>query len=439
MTGPPVGPTETSDQPHILVGVTGGIAAYKACEVVRRLREAGFRVTVAPTASALRFVGEPTWAALSGEPVLASMWQDAHDVRHVRIAGDLALAVVVPATAHTIARMAWGLADDGLTGTLLAATCPVLIAPAMHTQMWEHPATQHNVAQLMRRGVAFIGPVTGRLTGADSGVGRLAEPDDVVAAVLAAVRPRDLTGRRVLVTAGGTREPIDDVRFIGNHSSGRQGAACAAVARRRGAEVVLIAANLADPPPSGVSVVEVHTAAELARAVADNAIGCDAIVMAAAVADFRPRTVASGKLSKAAGAPPVELVPTEDVLATLGRNARNVYLVGFAAESEPEPAALIARARAKLVSKGADLIVANDISGGAVFGSASSRVWLVDVTAAEEVTLRSKTLVAEAIWDRVAQVLNGGSPQPTESTEPSAATLGRRSESATWVDAPTSS
>lgn len=433
MTGRPVGPTGTSDRPHILVGVTGGIAAYKACEVVRRLREAGLRVTVAPTAAALQFVGEPTWAALSGEPVLASLWQDPHDVSHVQVAADLSVAVVAPATAHTIARMASGLADDGLTGTLLAATCPVIVAPAMHTQMWEHPATRDNVAQLARRGVQFIGPQTGRLTGADSGVGRLAEPEQIVAAVLAAVRPRDLIGRRVLVTAGGTREPIDDVRFIGNHSSGRQGAACAEVARRRGAEVVLIAANLADPPPPGIAVVDVRTAADLARAVADHAQDCDAVIMAAAVADFRPRTIASGKLSKSSGSPPVELVPTEDVLAALGRSrteqrrradavppagsgqvARATYLVGFAAESQPEPAALIARARAKLLSKGVDLIVANDISGGAVFGAERNHVWLVDASGAVEVTLRSKSLVAEAIWDKVAQSLNGGSPQPSE-------------------------
>ena len=288
---------------RVILGVTGGIAAYKACELLRLFTESGHPVRVVPTASALRFVGEPTWAALSGQPVATDVWTDVPQVPHVRLGQSADLVVVAPATADILARAAHGLADDLLTNTLLTARCPVVFAPAMHTEMWEHPATRANVATLRGRGAVVIEPAVGRLTGADSGKGRLPDPAAIFAVatrVLArgAQEPTDLAGRHVVVTAGGTREPLDPVRFLGNRSSGKQGYAFATTAVARGARVTLVAANVALPDPAGVDLVRVGSTAELRAATLAAAEDADVVIMAAAPADFRPATVATGKIKK---------------------------------------------------------------------------------------------------------------------------------------------
>ncbi|HEU4424138.1 MAG TPA: bifunctional phosphopantothenoylcysteine decarboxylase/phosphopantothenate--cysteine ligase CoaBC, partial [Pilimelia sp.] len=288
---------------RVILGVGGGIAAYKACELLRLFTESGHRVRVVPTASALRFVGAPTWAALSGEPVADDVWADAHQVPHVRLGQEADLVVVAPATADLLAKAAHGLADDLLTNTLLTARCPIVLAPAMHTEMWEHPATVDNVATLRRRGVIVIEPASGRLTGADTGKGRLPDPVEIFALARRALRrgpaaPADLAGRHVVVTAGGTREPLDPVRFLGNRSSGKQGYAFARTAAARGARVTLVTANVALPDPAGVALVRVGTTEELRKATIEAAGDADAVVMAAAPADFRPATVAASKIKK---------------------------------------------------------------------------------------------------------------------------------------------
>src|SRR3954451_10412293 len=312
-------------RPRVVLGVSGGIAAYKACELLRRFSESGHDVTVVPTAAALRFVGADTWAALSGKPVSAEVWHDVHLVPHVRIGQTADLVVVAPATANVLAKAAHGLADDLLTNTLLTARCPVVFAPAMHTEMWEHPATQANVATLRERGALVIEPAVGRLTGVDTGKGRLPDPDELFAVcqdVLArgVARP-DLAGRTVVVSAGGTREPIDPVRFLGNRSSGRQGVALARAAAARGADVTLIAANVSLPDPAGVKVVRVETTEELRDAMVSAAVSADAVVMAAAPADFRPVTTSASKIKKSDdSAPTLALSQTPDVLAELAHD-----------------------------------------------------------------------------------------------------------------------
>ncbi|MEU1070918.1 bifunctional phosphopantothenoylcysteine decarboxylase/phosphopantothenate--cysteine ligase CoaBC, partial [Streptomyces albidoflavus] len=308
---------------RVVLGVTGGIAAYKACELLRRFTEAGHAVRVVPTASALHFVGAPTWSALSGQPVSTEVWDDVHEVPHVRIGQQADLVVVAPATADVLAKAAHGLADDLLTNTLLTARCPVVFAPAMHTEMWEHPATRENVATLRRRGAVVIEPAVGRLTGADSGKGRLPDPGEIYELCLRVgergTADRDLAGRHVVVSAGGTREPLDPVRFLGNRSSGKQGYALARTAAARGARVTLLSANAALPDPAGVDVVHVTTARELRDAVRQAAGTADAVVMAAAVADFRPAAYATGKIKKQEGKEPepVALVRNPDILAEL--------------------------------------------------------------------------------------------------------------------------
>src|SRR4051812_40194312 len=288
--------------PRVVLGVSGGIAAYKACELLRLLTESGHSVRVVPTADALRFVGAATWAALSGQPVTTDVWSDVEQVPHVRLGQDADLVVVAPATADLLSRAATGRADDLLAATLLTARCPVLFAPAMHTEMWEHPATQANVATLRERGTVVLDPAVGRLTGADTGRGRLPDPEEIfAAAVLLLARgqqPLDLLGRHVVISAGGTREPLDPVRFLGNRSSGRQGYALARTAIARGAEVTLVSANVALADPAGAKVVRVGTADELRTAVLDVAPTADVIVMAAAVADFRPASRAASKIKK---------------------------------------------------------------------------------------------------------------------------------------------
>lgn len=343
-------------KPKVVLGVSGGIAAYKACELLRRLTESGHEVRVVPTAASLNFVGEATWAALSGNPAGTEVWETVHEVPHVRIGQAADLVVVAPATADMLAKAAHGLADDLLTNTLLTARCPVVFAPAMHTEMWEHPATQENVATLRRRGAVVIEPAVGRLTGKDTGKGRLPDPEEIYEVcrrVLArGVAEPDLAGRHVVISAGGTREPLDPVRFLGNRSSGKQGYALARTAVARGARVTLVAANTALADPAGADVVRVGTAVQLREAVLKAAADADAVVMAAAVADFRPAEYAGGKIKKKDGQEPapVALVRNPDVLAEISadRAREGQVVVGFAAETDD----VLANGRAKLLRKG---------------------------------------------------------------------------------------
>ncbi len=399
-----------TERPRVILGVAGGIAAYKAAELVRRLTETGHDVRVVPTEGALRFVGEATWAALSGHPVATDVWAGAHEVPHVRLGREADLVVVAPATADLLARAAHGLADDLLTNVLLTAHCPVLLAPAMHTEMWDHPATRANVATLRGRGTVVLDPAVGRLTGADTGRGRLPDPADLadLARLLLArpaALPRDLAGRRVLVTAGGTREALDPVRFIGNRSSGRQGYALALVAAARGAEVTVVAANVALPDPAGATVLRVTSAAELRDVTLAAAADGDAVVMAAAVADFRPALAESVKIKKAGGAPaPVELVPTADVLSDLVAARRpGQVVVGFAAETGDAEAGWLEHGRRKLARKGADLLVVNPVGDGLAFEVPDNGGVVLAADGGEvEVPTGPKTALAATVWDLVA-------------------------------------
>jgi phosphopantothenoylcysteine decarboxylase/phosphopantothenate--cysteine ligase len=395
---------------EVVLGVGGGIAAYKACELLRLFTESGHGVRVVPTASALRFVGAPTWAALSGRPVATEVWDDVHEVPHVRIGRAAELVVVAPATADLLAKAAHGIADDLLTNTLLTATCPIVYAPAMHTEMWENPATRANVATLRSRGAVVIEPAVGRLTGQDTGKGRLPDPQEIFELALR-VHKRgldlDLKGRHVVVTAGGTREPLDPVRFLGNRSSGKQGYALAKSAAARGARVTLVAANVALPDPAGIDVIKVGTTEELRVATVKAAAEADAIVMAAAPADFRPVTVAAEKIKKSeSGTPePIVLATNPDIAAELGAAKRpGQILVAFAAETHDA----IEHARAKLIKKRADLIVVNEVGVDRVFGADHNEVTLLgaDGTTAGYAEL-PKGDVADMIWDRVAVLLDG--------------------------------
>jgi phosphopantothenoylcysteine decarboxylase/phosphopantothenate--cysteine ligase len=398
---------------RIVLGVSGGIAAYKAADLLRKLVEAGHDVTVAPTEAALRFVGAPTWAALSHRPVSSDVWTDAADVPHVRLGRDAELVVVAPATADLLAKAAHGLADDLLTNTLLTARCPVLFAPAMHTEMWEHPATVENVRTLRRRGAIVLEPATGRLTGADTGKGRLPEPAEIAQLCeLVLSRPgalsQDLAGRRIVVTAGGTREPLDPVRFLGNASSGRQGYAVATVAAARGARVTLIAANVELPVPSGADVIRVGDALSLREAVLKAAADADVVVMAAAVADFRPVTAAEHKIKKAAGAPqPVALEANPDILAELVAGRSGQLLVGFAAETGDASGSVLEHGRAKLAAKGCDLLVVNAVGEGRAFGQAENAAVILDAAGGEvDVPFGPKAVLAAAICDAIAARLD---------------------------------
>ena len=396
---------------RVVLGVSGGIAAYKSCELLRLLTEAGHDVRVVPTDAALKFVGAATWAALSGNPVTTDVWADVEQVPHVRIGQTADLVIVAPATADLLARAAAGRADDLLTATLLTARCPVMFAPAMHTEMWEHAATQANVATLRARGVVVLDPAVGRLTGADSGPGRLPEPADIYAAAMLLLNrgalPLDLAGRHVLVSAGGTREPLDPVRFLGNRSSGKQGYALARTALARGAEVTLVAANVSLPDPAGAKIVRVQTAEELRDAARDAARTADAVVMAAAVADFRPTHVAAGKIKKTDAEPaPIELVRNPDVLAELSasRALTGQVIVGFAAETDD----VLANGKAKLAAKGCDLLVVNKVGDGHAFDTPDNAVVILGADgSAVDVPLSSKDAVAHAVWDAVVDRLDG--------------------------------
>ncbi|WP_328840228.1 bifunctional phosphopantothenoylcysteine decarboxylase/phosphopantothenate--cysteine ligase CoaBC [Streptomyces europaeiscabiei] len=398
-------------KPKVVLGVSGGIAAYKACELLRRLTESGHDVRVVPTDSALHFVGAATWSALSGHPVSTEVWESVHEVPHVRIGQEADLVVVAPATADMLAKAAHGLADDLLTNTLLTARCPVVFAPAMHTEMWEHPATQENVATLRRRGALVIDPAVGRLTGVDTGKGRLPDPAEIFEVcrrVLArGVTEPDLVGRHVVVTAGGTREPLDPVRFLGNRSSGKQGYALARTAAARGARVTLIEANTGLPDPAGVDVVRIGTAVQLREAVLKAAPDADVVVMAAAVADFRPDTYAAGKIKKKDGQEPapVVLVRNPDILAEISadRPRPGQVVVGFAAETDD----VLANGRAKLTRKGCDLLVVNEVGERKTFGSEENEAVVLGADGSETpVPYGPKEALAETVWDLVVSRLD---------------------------------
>lgn len=391
---------------RIILGVGGGIAAYKSALLLRLLTEAGHSVRVIPTAASLEFVGRATWEALSGEKATHEIFDDVDEVAHVRLGREADLVVVSPATADLLARAASGRADDLLTTTLLTATCPVLLAPAMHTEMWHHPATRANVALLRERGVTVLDPAVGRLTGADSGPGRLPEPDVIAAAALALVRPQDLAGLEVVVSAGGTIEPIDPVRFLGNSSTGRQGVELARAAHERGARVRLVAASIDVDVPAGVEVTRVSSARDMHAAMDTAARTADIVVMAAAVADFRPENVVRDKIKKTdGGEPPVlRLVENPDILADLAHQRRRPgqTVVGFAAETGDAEGTVLDHARAKARRKGADLLVANDVSGGRTFGSSDNSVTILDRDGSTVASADgSKAAVAHAVWDAV--------------------------------------
>lgn len=427
---------------RIVLGVSGGVAAYKAVLLLRLLREQGHRVRVVPTASALRFVGAPTWEALSGEPATDQVFEDVEHVPHVALGQGADLVVVAPATADLLSRAATGRADDLLTSTLLTARCPVVMAPAMHTEMWEHPATVANVATLRARGVHVIEPASGRLTGADTGPGRLPEPEEIARVALGIAgatgtddedpsratrqeRARDLAGLRVVVSAGGTREPIDPVRFIGNRSSGRQGAALARAAQARGAHVTLVAANLdarvleegapsprTAVPVAGMDVVPVETTAQLREAVRTAAAASDVVVMAAAVADFRPASVPGAKIKKVAGQgpAPITLMENPDVLAELAheRLRAGQVVVGFAAETGDGSGSVLDHGRSKARRKGADLLVVNAVGEGRGFGVDVNDVTVVDGSGEVVATASgTKREVADAVWDAVVARVGG--------------------------------
>jgi phosphopantothenoylcysteine decarboxylase / phosphopantothenate---cysteine ligase len=384
---------------RVVLGVTGGIAAYKAVEVCRRLVDAGAHVVPVLTEGATRFVGEVTFSALASEPVQTSLWSEADPIPHTRLGRSADVVVVCPATARLLGAYAAGISDDLLTATLLATRAPVVVCPAMHTEMWEHPAVQDNLRVLAGRGAHIVPPDEGRLAGGDVGAGRLAEPATVVAAIESVLTPDDLAGLDVLVTAGGTREPIDPVRFIGNRSSGKQGHAIATEAAARGAKVTLVT-TVERPVAAGVDVIRVATAAEMETAVLGRSDSADVVVMAAAVADFRPEAPAGGKFKKDDGPPEVRLVPTADILGRLLERRRpGQTLVGFAAETDD----VEANAAAKLARKPVDLLVVNDVSvPGAGFESDTNEVRIMSPSGAtEQVDRRDKRAVARAVLDAV--------------------------------------
>ena len=393
---------------RVVLGVSAGIAAYKACELLRLLTESGHLVTVVPTPAALNFVGAATWEALSGQSVAVSPWESVPEVLHVRLGQEADLVMVAPATADVMARASAGMSDDLLTAVLLTARCPVIFAPAMHTEMWEHPATRANVQTLRDRGCIVLDPASGRLTGQDSGPGRLPEPGELFATaqrVLArgarAFAP-DLAGRTVVISAGGTREELDPVRYLGNWSSGKQGYALARTAASRGASVTLVAANTELPDPAGVRVIRVTSAAQLREQMLAQAEGADAIVMAAAVADFRPAARSDTKIKKSGAQPdPIVLAENPDIVRDLvaARHRPGQLIVAFAAETGD----VLANGRAKLARKGCDLLVVNQVGNGLAFGTADNEATVLSADGAEvKLTRAHKDEIADEIWDLVA-------------------------------------
>jgi phosphopantothenoylcysteine decarboxylase/phosphopantothenate--cysteine ligase len=393
---------------QIVLGVSGGIAAYKSVEICRRLVDAGAHVSPVMTKGATKFLGEATLSALASEPVQTELWGGANPIPHTRLGQNADLIVIAPATARVIAAYAIGLSTDLLTNTLLATRAPVVLCPAMHTEMWEHPAVADNLRLLRSRGVIIVDPESGRLAGGDLGTGRLASPERIIAAVTAALGPKDLAGLKALISAGGTREPIDAVRVIANRSSGKQGYALASEAASRGAHVTLVT-TVDLIAPAGVSLVKVETAAQMQDAMTAGAASSDVIIMAAAVADFRPVQAAENKLKKSDGLPSITLEPTPDILAGLGANRRaGQTLVGFAAETDD----LIMNAEKKLAAKGADLIVANDVGAESVgFAHDTNAVSLIRPDhAPRAIALASKAEIAAAVWDEILQIRSHNSP-----------------------------
>jgi phosphopantothenoylcysteine decarboxylase/phosphopantothenate--cysteine ligase len=387
---------------EILLGVGGGIAAYKSCDLLRRLQDLGHSVTVVPTPASLNFVGKATWEALSGKAVNTEVWEEVAQVNHVKIGDSAQYILIAPATADLIARIAAGRADDLLTNSVLASSAPKMIVPAMHPKMWLNVATQNNVAKLRELGFLVMDPSSGRLTGADSGIGRFPETSEIlnIFNTQFAVK-QDLAGRRILVTAGGTREAIDDVRFIGNRSSGKQGIAIAKAAAARGASVTLIAANIHGGRVFGVTQIDVVNTADLQSALAANFESTDVLIMAAAVSDARP-IATEGKVKKS-DFKKIELIENPDLLAEISAKKSSQILVGFAAE---EGASLLQEGERKLKAKGLDLIYANDIADGEIFGSSLTSGYLIDATGNEEIHQITKELLATRLLDRVAERLN---------------------------------
>jgi phosphopantothenoylcysteine decarboxylase/phosphopantothenate--cysteine ligase len=392
---------------EVVVGVTGGIAAYKVCEVVRALREMGHGVTVVPTENSLKFVGAATWEALSGRKVQTELFESIEQVRHIAIGADADLVVVAPVTANFMARMVHGDADDLLTATLLATSAPVILFPAMHTAMWNHPATIANVETLRERDITVVTPAEGRLTGSDSGIGRLPELDEILNRSLALVHEKDLAGRTILISAGGTREPLDPVRYLGNRSSGRQAFALASAARARGAKVTLIAGNTEVEPPVGVKIIRVESALEMKAAIDAISSVHDVIIMAAAVADFRPATRIETKIKKRQGATVIEFIENPDILTALVANkSPGQIVVGFAAETGDKDGSVRQHGLAKLAAKGSDLLVINDVSGDLVFGTANNGA-IIAAADGEivEIPYGSKDTLAHAVLDALAKRL----------------------------------
>jgi phosphopantothenoylcysteine decarboxylase/phosphopantothenate--cysteine ligase len=394
---------------NVVLGVSGGIAAYKVASILRLLTEAGHDVQVVPTQAALNFVGSATWEALSGNPVISEVWDDVPDVPHVRIGQAADLVIVAPATADLLSRAASGAANDLLTNVLLTARCPIVYAPAMHTEMWLNAATQENVSTLRSRGSIVIDPADGRLTGADSGPGRLPDAEEIVSVALGVLSEQDLLGQDIVITAGGTREFLDPVRFLGNSSSGKQGVALAIAARDRGAKVTLICANTSVPMPAGVDVQNVITGDQMHAAVMKASMTADAIVMAAAVADYKPKTTQNSKMKKSddGSSPTIELVRTTDILADLvvHRNTSHPdqVIVGFAAETGDDHGSVLQHGITKLNRKGCDLLVINEVGPNLAFGTDDNEVTILTREPASQTTVSktSKTQIAHAIWDAV--------------------------------------
>ncbi len=396
----------------IILGVGGGIAAYKVASLLRLLKEDGHDVQVVPTKAALNFVGQATWESLSGHPVTSEVWDDVAEVPHVRLGKEADLVLVAPATADLLSRAANGVANDLLTNILLTARCPIVFAPAMHTEMWEHAATQENVKTLRERGVVVIDPAVGRLTGSDSGPGRLPEVEQIAQVALATVTStkKDLVGKKFLITAGGTREYLDPVRYIGNRSSGKQGIALAQAALDRGAEVTLVCANVSLPTPIGVEVISVETAGQLATEVKKLAPNFDVVVMAAAVSDFTPKQVTDSKIKKSdeTNSLTIELVQTEDILKGLAANKKsNQYIVGFAAETGDNKATALEYGFAKLERKACDLLVVNEVGAGKAFGTDDNQAVILTRAprASVEVPLANKYEVAMQVLNVVAKAI----------------------------------
>ena len=397
---------------NIVLGVSGGIAAYKVASILRLLTEAGHNVQVVPTQAALNFVGSATWEALSGNPLISEVWDDVADVPHVRIGKAADLVLVAPSTADLLSRAANGAANDLLTNVLLTATCPIVFAPAMHTEMWLNAATQENVATLRSRGCIIIDPGEGRLTGDDSGPGRLPDPEEIVSVALGVLSEQDLLGQNVVITAGGTREFLDPVRFLGNSSSGKQGVALAIAARDRGAKVTLICANTSVPLPAGVTIVNAVTGDDVHTTVMKASSTADVIVMAAAIADYKPKVTQNSKMKKSddGSSPIIELVQTIDILAdlVLHRNTSHTdqIIVGFAAETGDDRGSVLEHGIAKLNRKGCDLLVINEVGPNLAFGTDDNEVTILTREPAAQATVSrtSKTQIAHAIWDAVVAI-----------------------------------